>query len=174
MPGYTIPQVREIAKKHQYKEIVLNEPSRLISFRKEDVCINVYYTTGTVGTCLNHPRQGKTQLFWRNVTLQEIDSLFAKPRKHTGKRYYHKHVGQNGRTVPMELYCRTLLVVGNMWRKRLVSYCRRSSLSLRIYSNLWRTCQAFYSIRKQRHRGVSMSHPKPVVLCCFWSWNKPC
>ena len=63
MPGYTIPQVREIAKKHQYKEIALNEPSRLISFRKEDVCINVYYTTGTVGTCLNHPRQGKTQLF---------------------------------------------------------------------------------------------------------------
>lgn len=94
MAGYTIEQVRNIAKKHAYKEISLNEVSRVISFRKESVRINVYYTTGTVGTCMNHPIKGKTQLFRRNVTLNELDKLFANPRSHTGKGYYRKHVGQ--------------------------------------------------------------------------------
>lgn len=94
MSGYTIEQVRDIARKHDYREITLNQVSRVISFRKDRVRINVYYTTGTVGTCVSHPVKGKTQLFRRNVRPSELDTLFANPRSHTGKGYYRKHVGQ--------------------------------------------------------------------------------
>ena len=48
---------------------------------------NVYYTTGTVATCLNHPRQGKTQLFRRNMTLPDLKSIFQNPRVHSGVGY---------------------------------------------------------------------------------------
>jgi len=74
----------------------------VISFRKGDsspIRINVYWTTGTVGTCLDHPRQGKTQLFRRNVDLSTLREIFKSPRVHTGAGYYtcddsaSKHLG---------------------------------------------------------------------------------
>jgi len=74
----------------------------VISFRKGDsspIRINVYWTTGTVGTCLDHPRQGKTQLFRRNVDLSTLREIFKNPRVHTGAGYYtcddsaSKHLG---------------------------------------------------------------------------------
>jgi hypothetical protein len=74
MPGYSISQVREIAKQHHNKEISFNETSRLISFHKDSVRVNVFYTTGTVGTSLNHLFTRKTQLFRRNVTLPELNN----------------------------------------------------------------------------------------------------
>jgi len=52
-----------------------------------DARINVYFTTGTVGTCLDHPRQGKTQLFRRNVTLTILREIFRDPRVHTDRGY---------------------------------------------------------------------------------------
>lgn len=48
--------------------------------------INIFWTTGTVGTCLDHPRQGKTQLFRRHVDLSTLREIFKNPRVHTG--YY--------------------------------------------------------------------------------------
>ena len=62
----------------------------MISFRKESVRINVYYTTRTVGTCLNHPARGKTQLFRREVTMNQLAQIFENPRSHTGKGYYYR------------------------------------------------------------------------------------
>lgn len=50
--------------------------------------MNVYYTTGTVGTCIDHPSQGKTQLFRRDQTLEDLDRIFADPRVHTGAGYH--------------------------------------------------------------------------------------
>lgn len=87
---FTPEQVHAIAKKYNYTEISHNANSRVISFRKGTSRINVYYTTGTVGTCLNHPTKGKTQLFRRNVTLAQLDTIFANPRTHTGKGYYQR------------------------------------------------------------------------------------
>jgi hypothetical protein len=73
-----------------------NERSKVVSyFRKNphgphgDVRINSYYTTGTVGTALYHPVQGRTQLFRKKVQTQEqLSAIFANPRIHTGKGYY--------------------------------------------------------------------------------------
>ena len=49
--------------------------------------LNVYFTTMTVGTCIDHPFQGKTQLFRRNVTLEQLKEIALDPRIHTGQGY---------------------------------------------------------------------------------------
>lgn len=54
--------------------------------------INIYIwcTTGTVGTYLKHPRQGKTQLFRRDCyTMNDLRDIFANPRAH-GYGGYHE------------------------------------------------------------------------------------
>jgi len=48
----------------------------------------VYYTTGTVGTCIEHPEMGKTQLFRRDVDYVMLGDIFRNPRVHTGKGYF--------------------------------------------------------------------------------------
>lgn len=64
---------------------------REIPIIKSTFCrINIYYTKGTVGTALDHPTKGKTQLFRKNVTYKQLEKLFINPRQHTGKGYYQK------------------------------------------------------------------------------------
>ena len=84
--------VREIAQQNGYHEVDEHnsEKSHLLSFRNNTTRINVYYTTGTVGTCLNHPRRGKSQLFRRDVDVDTLCSIFTDPRVHTGEGYYHR------------------------------------------------------------------------------------
>jgi len=95
-----VDDVRRFATAAGLEEIYYNEQSRVISFAPAEVDtavdlsrINVYYTTGTVGTCINHPRQGRTQLFRRNVPLETLPELFRDPRIHTGTGY-HRRVRQ--------------------------------------------------------------------------------
>lgn len=87
--------VEKIAKKEGCEKISLNKKSSVISFHKfiegtGAVRINVYWTTGTVGTCINHPRQGKTQLFRRDIDLDKLREIFRNPRVHTGNGYFKK------------------------------------------------------------------------------------
>lgn len=89
-----LENIRALAKVHDYIEIEMNKESKLISFRKGSTRINVYFTTGTVGTCLNHPKKGKTQLFRRNVSMDQLNDIFDNPRVHTGTGYYRKHITQ--------------------------------------------------------------------------------
>lgn len=44
----------------------------------------------TVGTALEHPTKGKTQLFRKGLTEKEVMELLKHPRRHTGKGYYQK------------------------------------------------------------------------------------
>ena len=62
----------------------------MLSLFKEDMRINIYYTTMTVATCLNHPTKGKTQLFRRNVNSRQLVKIFENPRVHTFKGYYER------------------------------------------------------------------------------------
>jgi hypothetical protein len=80
--------VRRIASMNGAREICFNEVSRVVSFQCHDTRVNVYYSTGTVGTSLDHPRQGRTQLFRRNVSLEMLSRIFANPRIHTGHGYH--------------------------------------------------------------------------------------
>ncbi|KAK3259042.1 hypothetical protein CYMTET_31939 [Cymbomonas tetramitiformis] len=87
-----LPEVRECARRHGLDEIQFNERSRVIAFsdRARTVRINVYYTTGTVGTCVSHPKQGSTQMFRRSCTMHLLEQIMMDPRVHTGKGYKRK------------------------------------------------------------------------------------
>jgi hypothetical protein len=89
MPPIPLDTARQMASRHGYDEIYFNTQSRVISFRnKEGTRINVYYTTGTVGSCLEHPRKGKSQLFRRDKSPEDLEAIFRNPRIHTGVGYY--------------------------------------------------------------------------------------
>ena len=62
----------------------------MLSFRQGDTGyrLNFWLTSGTVGSYLDHPKQGKTQLFRRKVTFGGALELFQNPRKHTGTGYH--------------------------------------------------------------------------------------
>jgi hypothetical protein len=49
--------------------------------------MNVYYTTGKIGTSLDHPRQGSTQLFRRNCDMRAVEEIFDSSRVHTNRGY---------------------------------------------------------------------------------------
>mmetsp|Transcript_36919 Transcript_36919/g.110599 ORF Transcript_36919/g.110599 Transcript_36919/m.110599 type:complete len:468 (-) Transcript_36919:97-1500(-) len=92
--GLDLADVRRLAREETSSEIFFNEKSLVVSFLKQGlddrVRINVYWTTGTVGTCLNHPRQKYTQLFRRDVDLATLRQIFRNPRVHTGAGYHRK------------------------------------------------------------------------------------
>lgn len=52
--------------------------------------INIYRTTMTVTTQLNHQKTGKNQLHRKNVSLSMLAEIFKNPRVHTGKGYRKK------------------------------------------------------------------------------------
>jgi hypothetical protein len=87
-----LDSVRHIAQSEGHEEIYFNDTSKVVSFARNGIRINVYWTTGTVGTCLTHPRQGKTQLFRRKADLTLLREIFRDPRVHTGSGYHR--VGQ--------------------------------------------------------------------------------
>lgn len=73
-----------------WEKIETRQPG-MASYRKDDMRLNFYLSTGTVGSCLDHPRHGKTQLFRRQLKEDESAvALFDNPRQHTGKGYYTK------------------------------------------------------------------------------------
>ncbi|GFH59708.1 hypothetical protein CTEN210_16184 [Chaetoceros tenuissimus] len=68
----------------------------MASYRRGAVRLNFWLTTGTVGSYLEHPRQGKTQLFRREVDINEARKIFENPRIHTGKGYQTRNGGSRG------------------------------------------------------------------------------
>ena len=95
MRSWSIEFIRGLALAFDLKEISYNETSRVISYRTDaNVRINVYYTTRTVGTALEHPTQGATQFFRRGCSDDELKEIMSNPRVHTGKGY--KKLKRNG------------------------------------------------------------------------------
>jgi hypothetical protein len=85
-----LPEIRQLAAAHGWEEIGINAASKVISFRDADCStrLNVYYTTMTVGSALLHPVMGKTQLFRRDCSKEDLQKIFDNPRVHTkGKGY---------------------------------------------------------------------------------------
>jgi hypothetical protein len=77
------------------------EASSTLFFRKSvpplgNYLLNVYYTRGGVMTVLDHPTQGKSEL-WRSNAYDSVTTLGAilqNPRLHTGLGY-RKHADRN-------------------------------------------------------------------------------
>ena len=75
-PGWSIEFIRGMASAFELEEVMFNEASKVISFKSDtNERINVYYTTRTVGTAINHPSQGQTQMFRRNCTDEELREI---------------------------------------------------------------------------------------------------
>lgn len=91
IPAYTVEEVRKAAAGTSFHLISHNKSSKLLSFRSGTTRINVYYITAVVGTCLDHPTKGKTQLFRRNIDLNFLALLFRDPRIHYSKGYYTRN-----------------------------------------------------------------------------------
>lgn len=85
-----LQQIRKIAADHNWLELDHQENIKMISFSNAVDRINVYYSKMTVATCINHPKQGNTQLFRKCVTFDELVEIFSKPRVHTGKGYQRR------------------------------------------------------------------------------------
>jgi hypothetical protein len=60
------------------------------------VKLDWYFTTATIKTSLDHPTQGKTQLFGKHVSPREYKKILQNPRVHTGNRYQRRHNGDRG------------------------------------------------------------------------------
>ena len=86
-----------------------NKASRVIAFTRQNrkskyiERINVYYTTGTIGTCIEHPKLKKTQLFRRNQSISSMKRIFNNPRVHTGGGYRYKSRYSRNTTEPSDL-----------------------------------------------------------------------
>ena len=64
---------------------VPNNANYMVSYRKDDIRLNFWLTTATVGSYLYHPKKKhKTQLFRRSITMDEAEGIFINPRRHTG------------------------------------------------------------------------------------------
>lgn len=82
--------IKQIGKFYgwEFFEEQTNPP--MLSFRRNGERINVYHTTMTVVTCLNHPLQGKKSLVRRDVNGKMLKAIFHNPRVHTGVGYHTK------------------------------------------------------------------------------------
>ncbi|CAD7934283.1 unnamed protein product [Amoebophrya sp. A25] len=86
-----LQNVRRLAREEGLIEIQYNAINRGVSFRNaEGSRINVWHTTGTVGTYVNHPRLGGSQLFRRDVDMHLLREIFRNPRVHTKLGYHFR------------------------------------------------------------------------------------
>lgn len=85
-----LDKIESIAGVYGWEKIDYQENIFLIRYSYKGNKINVYLSTLTVSTCINHPKKGKTQLFRKNLSYKEIEKIFQNPRVHTGHGYYTK------------------------------------------------------------------------------------
>ena len=80
-----------LANTHGWKKLSTEtSQAAMASYSLEDMRLNFWLSTGTVGSYLVHPRQGKTQLFRREVDMNQAENIFVNPRVHTGAGYQRR------------------------------------------------------------------------------------
>jgi hypothetical protein len=67
-----------------------NQQSRVVFYEKNGDRMDYYPTTGTVKTMVDHPNQGRTQMFRRNLSNSQFKQVCLNPRSHTGHGYQTK------------------------------------------------------------------------------------
>lgn len=74
-----------------FERTVVHDSTELV------VKLDWYFTTATIKTALDHPTQGKTQLFGKQVGSSEFKKILTNPRVHTGNRYQRRRHRSGGR-----------------------------------------------------------------------------
>jgi len=67
-----------------------NEQSRVEFYQRGDQKMDYYPSTGTVKTSMDHPTQGHTQMFRRDLAESDFARVCENPRAHTGQGYQTK------------------------------------------------------------------------------------
>lgn len=83
-------KIEKMAVKYSWEFLDWQPANDLLSFFKDGCRLNIWLRRGTVGTALNHPKRGKTQLFRKNCDIDYVRTIMINPRQHTGKGYYEK------------------------------------------------------------------------------------
>ena len=84
-----------LAEQHGWQRIPTKDPymdSFVKNYGGSPARMNVWHSERshrgfTVGTCITHPKKGKTQMFRKFCSLQEVETLMKNPRHHSGKGY---------------------------------------------------------------------------------------
>lgn len=90
-----LSRIVELGNKNGWYLERYHQNTGLLIFKKkgydpENKNVQVYTTKMTVGTAIKHPQKGDTQLFRKDVSYQQLKTIFKNPRTHTGKGYYNK------------------------------------------------------------------------------------
>lgn len=89
-------QIRRVAKKAGWRETKATNGGIMITFvlpgepGTKWPKIEIWPSTGTVATMIDHPKKGKTKLYRRGLGQAQLEAVFKNPRLHTGKGYYTK------------------------------------------------------------------------------------
>ena len=94
MPGgaYKEDYVDRIAQRYGWRKTASasSRNAQSVSYRKDSCKITIWLTSGTCGSYLDHPKQGKTQLFRRRNGDYNLEDIFENPRIHTEEGYHKK------------------------------------------------------------------------------------
>lgn len=82
--------VTQICERNKFVFCYYGEETGEIRFTRGDCVLTVFLTTMTIRTVINHPKQGKTQMFRKNCSFDELEKICKNPREHTGKGYKTK------------------------------------------------------------------------------------
>lgn len=90
-----IRKIKALAEQNGWTFLEMNSRNKHISFIKgknrQQIRINIYYTTDTVGLCFYcSAKKRKTQSFRKNVSFEQLRNIFKTPRENTDKGYYKK------------------------------------------------------------------------------------
>lgn len=94
--GWIFTGSNEVSRVEFFESMQKNGPKDSVEVL---VKLDWYYTTATVKTSLDHPRQGKRQLFGAQVSPDVYVQILENPRAHTNVRYHTTAGGQSGRGV---------------------------------------------------------------------------
>lgn len=67
-----------------------NSTSRVDFYERDGAKMDYYPSTGTVKTSMDHPTQGRTQMFRRDLDNADFGGVCENPRTHTGHGYQTK------------------------------------------------------------------------------------
>jgi hypothetical protein len=86
--AYRDPYISALAGSKGWTEVPM-KTDYVQRFERGGATVDVWPTTGTVGTYVDHPSQGKTQLYRRDMG-DSLGAVFDNPRVHTGRGYHSR------------------------------------------------------------------------------------
>ena len=89
---YEEEYVDRTAQRHGWRKTASpsSRNAHSVSYRKDECKLTIWLNTGTCGSFLSHPVQGKTQLFRKRNGEYDLEDIFKNPRKHTDSGYHTK------------------------------------------------------------------------------------